>query len=815
MLTATVCRFEASMQTSKNDGKAQQESNNKHLEDFKQTVNQLRLDKEAEIQLNNRISELVQTNEALAVDKNAREREVQGLAKQLNELKRDLAECRGQLSSKNDELAAALAAPKEDPRLRAQMQDLETANNTVTSQLEGSKQELAKLKEELGTFQESARRKEQHIKDWEHKFGDAQSRIKNLTEEKNKILSNKQQEMEKACQEARQTIAKSAEASKATQKMKLESEINHLEQKVKEKDAELALAKEDLHKARDGSEAHKNNANKFQGELALYKEQLIQQTAQLKRLEEQNTGQETSDRLSDSLQSIRSECAELQKHLESIRRENTQNVEAATRGQQAIERTLHRIDALENENAKLKETNAELQKRFVSLNEAYNQRKALHNGHGDDRRPIGGAKNTTFTTPIGVLPTQQTRYPRPSPAILSSVESNSVRTNDRILDDHGAETPENALRRAAKGIGSHKSGPQFGKTTETSSSMVTNNPETPQIPNRETFTGTSLNSPHTDSSSASQHQRQGSGTRPLKIAARKRSTFGQSSRRESGPHHLSHTETITEGVQATYTSKDTSHSTDAAAVQTPSGITPFSQVAVTGPSPSPYTDLSSMLDELGPVTNREQFQEAYKKARSKKSEAPITNANVAGSGGLQTFAQRTMDSLEENEATEANAVPKAHAPSAEEEASRRRTAQPLKSAIKKPLVANNAAASAPKPVAATITQSKTSARPGSKALSQIQDGHRGSYNRAVSGSKPQTPTTGILPVAKESSLGIWTGKQQSPPMSMPKRNNSKRSASSTAQPQQAPKRARIRSQRGVSFKNVEVVPDSQENMQNA
>jgi hypothetical protein len=803
------------MQASKNDGKARQESNNKYLEDFKQTVNQLRLDKEAEIQLNNRISELVQINEALAVDKNAREREVQGLTTQLDELKRELAKCRGQLSAKNDELAAALAAPKEDPRLRAQIQDLETANNTVTSQLEESKQELAKLKEGLGTFQESARRKEQQIKDWEHKFDDAQSRIKNLTEEKNKILSNKQQEMENACQEARQTIAKSAEASKATQKMKLESEINHLEQKVKEKDAELALAKDDLHKAQDRSEAHKNNANKFQEELALYKAQLIQQTAQLKRLEERNTSQETSDRLSDSLQSIRSECAELQKQLESIRRENTQNVEAATRGQQAIQGNLRRIDALENETEKLKETNAELQKRFERLNEVYNQRKAFHNRYGDDRRPIGGAKNTTFTTPVGVLSTQQTRYPRPLPAILSSVESNSVHTNDRILDDHGAETPENALHRAAKGIGSHKSGPQFGKATETSLSMVTNNPETPQISSRETLTGISLNSPHTNSSSASQYQQQGLGTRPLKVAARKRSTFGQSSQRKSEPHHLSHTETITESVQAAYTSKGTSHSTDVAAVQTPSGISPFSQVAVTGPSPSPYTDLSPMLDEIGPVTNREQFQEAYEKVGSNKSEAPITNANVAGSGGLQAYAQDTMASLEESEATEANAVPKAHAPSAEEEASRRRTVQPLKSAIKKPLVANDSAASAPKLVDATITQAKTSARPGNKALSQIQDGHRGSYNRAVSGSKPQTPKTGILPVAKESSLGAWTGKQQSPPMSLPKRNNSKRLASSAAQPQQAPKRARIRSQRGVSFKNVEVVPDSQENIQNA
>lgn len=234
------------MQASNDDATAQEESNNKILEDFKKALNQLRLDKETEIQLNNRICELRQTNEALALDKNAREREIHGFTTQLDELKQDLAGCRGQLSAKNDELATALAAPKEDPRLRAQIQDLETANHTATSQLQGSNQKITKLKEELSSFQEAARLKDQKIKDWEHRFNEAQSTIKILNEEKNKCLANKQQEIDKACQEARQNIARSAEASKATLKMKLESEVNHLEQKVKAKDAELALAQEEL-----------------------------------------------------------------------------------------------------------------------------------------------------------------------------------------------------------------------------------------------------------------------------------------------------------------------------------------------------------------------------------------------------------------------------------------------------------------------------------------------------------------------------------------------------------------------------------------
>jgi len=172
------------MQACNNGATAQQESSIKLLDDFKTTVNQLRLDKKTELQLNNQICELGWSNDALTVEKNTLEREIQSLTNQVDELKRDLTNCRGQLSSKNDELVTALAVPKEDSWLKAKIQDLETARDGIGSQLESSKQELAKLKEELGAFQESARHKEQQSKDWEQKFNEVQSRIKCLQEEK-------------------------------------------------------------------------------------------------------------------------------------------------------------------------------------------------------------------------------------------------------------------------------------------------------------------------------------------------------------------------------------------------------------------------------------------------------------------------------------------------------------------------------------------------------------------------------------------------------------------------------------------------------
>jgi hypothetical protein len=806
------------IKASYNDATDHQESNNKILEDFKKIVDQLRLDKNVEIQLNNRISELGQTNEALAIDKNARECEMRGFEKQLDELKRDLVDCHGQLSAKNAELAAALASPKEDPRLRAQIQDLEAAHISVTSQLQGSNQELARLKGELCSFQESARLRDQQIKDWEQRFNDAQSRIKNLNEEKNKCLANKQQEIERACQEARQSVAKSAEASKATLKMKLESEVNHLEEKIKEKDAELVLAKEELQKAREGSDVHGNKANKLRGELALYKEQFSQQIAQLKRLKDQNPGKETSDRLADTLQSIRRECAELQNHIESIRSENSQNIKAAMRGQQAIEGNLRQIDVLENEIEKLKENNAEVQKRFESLNEAYNQRR-------DEGQSIGVAKKINFTTTLGMVRSIQqvqklSKDPTPSLANSNRLGSHSIGTNDTVLDGHGVDAPEDALRKAARGIGSHRAGSQIEQATRPSPVQVADNFETPQARNHKVLTeGTVLfNSPHIESSSAFQSQRHGSGTHPLRPAGRKHHKFGQGGGADAGPHYLSRSETITQDFQTAYTGNDNMHYTDATASRVPSGITPFSEVALNVPKPSPFTDLSSMMDELVSIPYQEQLREGYKKVRgSNKSGGQVTTANVPIFLGIQTLAQHTVDSLEENEAVEATAVPKAqgrrHPPSTTEEAIRRRTVQPHKSAIKKSMWIGDAESTfASKPVA-TVKQSRTSARAKSKDKSQMQDGRHGSYNRAVSGGKPQTPMTKV-PFANESSFEASNGKQQSPQnIPPPKRNIPKRSSSSIVQTQ--PPLKRIRTSKAVSFANGHVVPGSQENMQSS
>jgi hypothetical protein len=798
------------MQACNNGATAQQESSIKLLDDFKTTVNQLRLDKKTELQLNNQICELGWSNDALSVEKNTLEREIQTLTNQIDELKRDLTNCQGQLSSKNDELVTALAFPKEDPWRRAKIQDLETARDGIGSQLESSRQELAKLKEELGAFQESARHKEQQSKDWEQKFNEVQSRIKCLQEEKTRLLSGKQQEIEEACQEERQRIAKAAEASKATLKMRLESELSHLERKVKEKDAELALVKDQLRIAQDGSVSQVDKSNTLQRELVLYKEQFIQQMAQLKRLEEQNPGREACNRLSENLQSVRNECKELRNQLETTRTENNQNFEAAMRGQQVIEGNLRQINSLENENEKLKEGNEELQKRLESCKAAYSQQDALHAEPQSDQSSISAPEKTAFVTPRGIfLRQQQNQGPKPASGHASSLESGSILRNDIFLD-RGLETPEDALRKAARGIVASRSGSQVEKAVQAPSMASANKLETPSIRYQEALHEGSTNSKTPNPGSSVRPRPLRVGQRSLKVAARKNGTFSQGSGPGSVTHQLNGTETFAQGVQEACTGDGSSRSIHVADVPS-SGIVSFAAVASSIQTLSPITDLSSMMDELGSLPDQEQLQEAYAKARGKKDDA--ADAKLAGARGHQNFAWSTINSFEK-ENTERDAAPKfpsrRKSISTEEEALRRRTAQPTRSAIKKPKTAFDVVSTS-EPTQVTILE--PSSKPNHKgrmATAQIQDGPRGSYNRAVSGGKPQTPKTGNPYAANDSAQGPSNGTERSPNRPPPKRNALKR-ASLSGQTQAAPKR--VRTCRGMSLTRRDVVPDSQEDMQ--
>ena len=71
----------------------------------------------------------------------ARDLELQGMVKQIDQLKRELTSSRDQLTATSETLAALRALPKEDPVLRGKIHDLESANDILQSQVYTANQE--------------------------------------------------------------------------------------------------------------------------------------------------------------------------------------------------------------------------------------------------------------------------------------------------------------------------------------------------------------------------------------------------------------------------------------------------------------------------------------------------------------------------------------------------------------------------------------------------------------------------------------------------------------------------------------------------
>lgn len=327
---------------------------------MKESLSQLCLDKETELSLNTRIAELGQANESLTTQNNGHEREIQGLTNQLDELKRDLFDCRTQLGAKNDELIMALASPKEETRLQAKIQDLENSNSTLVTQLEGASQETSRVKEQLNELHEMIQRKEQQARELEQKFNDAQMNIKNFNAEKNKYITV--QDSEKKCRD----IAKAADAQKVTMKIKLESEIKNLERRNKEVEAELVFANQEVRRYRDGNDAYSDKATQLQAELKLYKERFAQQFSQLQQLDTRITEGETSR---TNLPRPQGEVAELRNYFLSVRSETAQSIDAVARTLRNMEERFRNLDSLEKEKDKLEEQNVSLQKRVETLSD--------------------------------------------------------------------------------------------------------------------------------------------------------------------------------------------------------------------------------------------------------------------------------------------------------------------------------------------------------------------------------------------------------------------------------------------------------------
>lgn len=324
------------------------------MEELKENLVQIRLDKDTELSYKNRITSLESSKETLIEEKSARDQEILSVTQQLEELKREVANCHSQLNTRNEELAASRAISKENAHLKAKIQELESAKNTLESQLVSATQEATKAKDEISSIRKSALKKEQQVKDWEQKFKDAQNAF---GEERVRYIAAKEQENKTACQE----LAKTAEIQNATLKLKLETETRNSEQKCKEKDMEL----ERLKVEHGASVSALTNAK---NDILQLTEKPKQALAQMRNMHE--SSRNVSENLFREFQSLKNKSTEIQNILQSAAMGPDQIIEAATRAQREVEAKFKENALVLMEVESLPTQNNNLQNKFESLSRA-------------------------------------------------------------------------------------------------------------------------------------------------------------------------------------------------------------------------------------------------------------------------------------------------------------------------------------------------------------------------------------------------------------------------------------------------------------
>lgn len=343
-----------------------QESVNKLFEEFKERLGQLKIDAKTQNGLNDRVSELRESNANLAAGKKASDLEVQSFAARLEQAQQDLDNCQDQLAAKSDELVTAQALPKENPKLLATVQELETTNSGLLGQLQTTNGELTKTKEQLTLIQETCLSNTEHIHTLEGKLEHAQTRIDGFEEEKKAIQAEAKEEVKRKDQD----VAKKAELTMSNLHAKNKSTVKNLTQKCSDLEIELKSTKESLQKAQDKCVSTTNN-DTLLAEIALYEEKLGLQVVALQRLEGQRLGlQSCGQQIDDDVISIGRGIKGLEDHLISVRNATGQDLDAIFDSQANVESNFRKLDSLQQENVKYQEKNNNLQKQLeVAQNE--------------------------------------------------------------------------------------------------------------------------------------------------------------------------------------------------------------------------------------------------------------------------------------------------------------------------------------------------------------------------------------------------------------------------------------------------------------
>jgi hypothetical protein len=833
-------RIENKLQETESRDVGLKESSRELFEDLKKRINQLRLDDGTKASLNERISELRESNATLTASGSARDLECQGMLQRIDELGRELSSYRDQLTVKSDELAALRALPKEDPILLGKIHDLENAKTILQGQLDTANQEASEAKEELTFSREIALSTQEQTQDLQCKLTEAQTSLTALREDKRKYLASHKGEVDKA----RQEIAKSLSASKAEAQLKYDCLAKNLEQRRSEAEKELTRIQEKLQKSEEESARYSNNFTNLQEELSACKKQLTQQTIYIKHAGQCNPSRDEFDRREQNLQQVLKDMVEIKAHFDAAQNDISKKLERFVSHQQQPETLIQRIDSLEKEN--------------VAIQEQYSEIRKAHNTFRDNvsrylRRSgvlLGEQSADEFVAAIPVHSPRKMGPPAiPTPKFITNQPSiasfNPMPSQAGLVEDQGftsglSRTPKEALRRNEQ---------KQGSSTQRTANLLRDNDATPSsnlCEKSKVTTGTTNPSITKKGVELSIHFQSGSPyqtPKPLRPANRKSSDLAQSvqiekssesSQRVSAPssvpdHVPSRTHMTSQiptnmikgsaessrssSIRSLGSSEQPRPSASNAASSRTEGISLTSHTLTDASfSAAPLLISSSSLSELSMLDhvgcNDEELDKAHVQDKEIKNGLPINEGNVETFTPMQTFAAKMATGVVHFKATPSrnqfsddddlsgvNTIKRLRppVPSFTEESARRRESKPLKSALrtgskKQTTTSANDTQSDiyqipdSAPIAAALQKPFSRANTNKKQQAQGRKGNVGSsYNRIASGSKPGSisQSSGTLSTAHQKSAtnSIVSNSEKSPLMKAPARMARKRSVS--------------------------------------
>lgn len=314
------------------------------FQELRDNLNRLCLNQEAQERMHATISSLKKTNEALKSDNSVLEKEKLQTEMKFNEIAHKLKICEEDLKRKTADLDAEISLHDKNPSLISKITCLEKEKENMENILGGAEQKLSEVNDE---WKDICSSKEQTILELQQTAKSLEARIQGFENEKIQVKIRMEDENKQICQE----LTKKAEVSKATMKLKLETEVKNLEQKLNDKNAELDNTRaqyekaraesleaiEENQKLRTASEAIQQTSLELQTELICFKEQFSRQAAQIQILEVNSLDPQTSDDLPTRLRSIFKDISEIRLMLQAVKKDNAQVIGSFSLDRKAIE----------------------------------------------------------------------------------------------------------------------------------------------------------------------------------------------------------------------------------------------------------------------------------------------------------------------------------------------------------------------------------------------------------------------------------------------------------------------------------------------